>query len=58
LGRFDGCRRSAGTVTPDGNPTRQLVQRSIAVINRPAHDPTEESNEQVYIFLDHALKFG
>ena len=26
--------------------------------NRPAHNPTEESNEQVYMFLEHVLKPG
>ena len=26
--------------------------------NRPGHDPTEESNEQVYRFLEHVLKPG
>ena len=24
--------------------------------NRPGHDPTEESNEQIYRFLEHVLK--
>jgi hypothetical protein len=26
--------------------------------NRSAHNPTEESNEQVYRFLEHVLKLG
>ena len=30
----------------------------VAMTNRPGHDPTEESNEQVYRFLEHVLKPG
>ncbi len=30
----------------------------VAMTNRTGHDPTEESNEQVYRFLEHALKPG
>jgi len=30
----------------------------VAMTNRPGHDPTEGSNEQVYRFLEHALKPG
>jgi hypothetical protein len=26
--------------------------------NRPAHSPTEESNEQIYKFFDYFLKHG
>ena len=28
----------------------------VAMTNRPGHSPTEESNEQVYRFLEHVLK--
>jgi len=30
----------------------------VAMTNRPGHDPTEQSNEQVYRFLEHVLKPG
>jgi hypothetical protein len=30
----------------------------VAMTNRPGHDPTAESNEQIYLFLEHALKPG
>ncbi len=33
-------------------------QDRVAMTNRPAHNPTEESNEQVYMFLEHVLKLG
>jgi hypothetical protein len=31
-------------------------ENRVAMTNRPGHDPTEESNEQVYRFLEHVLK--
>jgi hypothetical protein len=30
----------------------------VVMTNRPGHDPTEESNEQVYRFLEHVLRPG
>ena len=30
----------------------------VIMSNRPGHDPTEESNEQVYRFLEHVLGPG
>jgi hypothetical protein len=30
----------------------------VAMTNRPGHDPTAESNEQIYRFLEHVLKPG
>ena len=30
----------------------------VAMTNRPGHNPTEASNEQIYLFLEHALKPG
>ncbi len=31
-------------------------ENRIAMTNRPTHDPTEESNEQMYLFFEHFLK--
>jgi hypothetical protein len=31
-------------------------QNRVAMTNRPAHGPTEESNDQIYAFLEHFLK--
>ena len=31
-------------------------ENRVAMTNRPKHDPTEESNEQVYAFFEHVLK--
>jgi hypothetical protein len=28
----------------------------VAMTNRPTHDPTAESNEQIYEFFEHFLK--
>jgi hypothetical protein len=30
----------------------------VAMTNRAGHSPTEESNEQLYLFLEHFLKPG
>jgi hypothetical protein len=38
---------------------RLLGQRDrVAMTNRPGHAPTEESNEQLYLFFEHFLKGG
>ena len=36
----------------------KLLGRSnrVAMTNRPTHDPTPESNEQIYAFFEHFLK--
>ena len=31
-------------------------ENRVAMTNRPAHSPTEESNEQIYLFFEHFLK--
>jgi hypothetical protein len=31
-------------------------QDRVAMTNRPTHSPTEESNNQIYSFLEHFLK--
>jgi len=31
-------------------------ENRVAMTNRPAHPPTEESNEQIYLFFEHFLK--
>ncbi|NLF72743.1 MAG: alpha/beta hydrolase [Candidatus Anammoximicrobium sp.] len=31
-------------------------ENRVAMTNRPAHSPTEESNEQIYVFFEHFLK--
>jgi len=37
--------------------TRLLGRENrVAMTNRPAHSPTEESNEQIYLFFEHFLK--
>jgi hypothetical protein len=33
-------------------------ENRVAMTNRPAHTPTDESNEQIYLFLEHFLKNG
>jgi hypothetical protein len=33
-------------------------EHRVAMTNRPGHDPTAESNEQIYQFLEHVLKPG
>lgn len=33
-------------------------EHRVAMTNRPAHSPTEESNEQLYSFFEHFLKTG
>jgi hypothetical protein len=33
-------------------------ENRVAMTNRPAHDPTPESNEQIYRFCEWALKSG
>jgi len=35
---------------------RTLVLARVAMTNRTAHPPTEESNEQIYLFLESFLK--
>ena len=32
------------------------VRDRVAMSNRPAHDPTPESNEQIYLFFEHFLQ--
>jgi hypothetical protein len=31
-------------------------ENRVAMTNRPGHGPTEESNEQMYLFFEHFLK--
>ena len=33
-------------------------QNRVAMTNRQGHSPTEESNEQLYAFMEHFLKDG
>jgi hypothetical protein len=32
------------------------LENRVAMTNRPAHSPTAESNEQIYLFFAHFLK--
>lgn len=33
-------------------------ENRVAMTNRPGHSPTEESNEQLYLFFEYFLKPG
>ena len=33
-------------------------ENRVSMTNRKTHSPTEESNEQIYLFLEHFLKNG
>ena len=52
-----GPDRAMAGVEPRGSGNALLGQSNrVAMSDRPAHSPTEESNEQIYQFFEHFLK--